>query len=274
MPPSEVDSAIDNLVKVWIKKRAHKRKEYVDQNSHKRIGNQGQTGKVVLPLRLKFLLIIDETLDVFFQLPIQMQKAMLSDLLEELDKSLQNYALKEHKAVLIPPLPALTRCEIGSKPRKKREKLQDMPKGRSQVGSKNGDGCYGLSQLCIRIRTLSQPKQIMLNGLHISFKLIGAACHEGILLLCETTAYKVIFHDSSHVLWDALYIGDTASCRIDPFIKELDPAAMEMISNTVPKRLVLLADGPFRAFSRQDSEIIEDFRLLKEIYLAAGAGLP
>ncbi|URE29063.1 hypothetical protein MUK42_35870 [Musa troglodytarum] len=35
MPPSEVDSAIDNLVKVWIKKRAHKRKEYVDQNSHK-----------------------------------------------------------------------------------------------------------------------------------------------------------------------------------------------------------------------------------------------
>ncbi|URE29060.1 hypothetical protein MUK42_35870 [Musa troglodytarum] len=55
---------------------------------------------------------------------------------------------------------------------------------------------------------------------------------------------------------------------------ELDPAAMEMISNTVPKRLVLLADGPFRAFSRQDSEIIEDFRLLKEIYLAAGAGLP
>ena len=32
MPPYEVDSGIANLVKVWIKKRAHKLKEYVDQN--------------------------------------------------------------------------------------------------------------------------------------------------------------------------------------------------------------------------------------------------
>lgn len=84
---------------------------------------------------------------------------------------------------------------------------------------------------------LSQPKQIILNGLHISFKLTRAACHERILRLCETTAFKVIFHDLNHVLWDALYIGDTAFCGIDPFRKELDPAAMEMISNTVPKRV-------------------------------------
>ena len=34
---------------------------------------------------IEVLLIIDETLDAFFQLPIQMQKAMLSELLVELD---------------------------------------------------------------------------------------------------------------------------------------------------------------------------------------------
>ncbi|CAL9778167.1 unnamed protein product [Musa acuminata subsp. burmannicoides] len=110
-----------------------------------------------------------------------------------------------------------------------------MPKRKSQVGSTNGDGYYGLSQLCIRIRI--------------------------ILPLCETTAYKVIFHDLNHVLWDALYIGGTAFGGMDPFIKELDPAAMEMISNTVPKRV-------------RNRVIIEDFRLLKEIHLADCAGLP
>ncbi|CAL9135107.1 unnamed protein product [Musa textilis] len=127
MPPSEVDSAIDNLVKVWIKKRAHKRKEYVDQNSHKRLQYTFNSffGTYLMNFSLVFSLIFFVCISL------------------------------EHKAVLIPPLPALTRCEIGSKPRKKREKLQDMPKGKSQVGSKNGDGCYGLSQLCIRIRVNS-----------------------------------------------------------------------------------------------------------------------
>ncbi|THU46482.1 hypothetical protein C4D60_Mb09t05420 [Musa balbisiana] len=169
MPRYEVDSGIANLVKVWIKKRAHKLKEYVDQNLQQEDWNRRANRESCASSAIEVLLIIDETLDAFFQLPIQMQKAMLSDLIKE-----------------------------------KRE-ATGHAKMKSQVGSTNGDGYYGLSQLCIRI----------------------------ILRLCETPAYKVIFHDLNHVLWDALYIGDTASCGIDPFIKELDPAAMEMISNTV-----------------------------------------
>ncbi|CAL9166050.1 unnamed protein product [Musa hybrid cultivar] len=116
MPPYEVDSGIANLVKVWIKKRAHKLKEYVDQNLQQ-----------------------EDTFNSFF------------------GTYLMNFSLVKSgcRNSFIPPLPALTRCEIGSKPRKKKEKLQDMPKRKSQVGSTNGDGYYGLSQLCIRIRVNS-----------------------------------------------------------------------------------------------------------------------
>ncbi|CAD5166827.1 unnamed protein product [Musa acuminata subsp. malaccensis] len=122
MPPYEVDSGIANLVKVWIKKRAHKLKEYVDQNLQQ-----------------------EDTFNSFF------------------GTYLMNFSLVALKvksgcgtqSSFIPPLPALTRCEIGSKPRKEKEKLQDMPERKSQVGSTNGDGCYGLSQLCICIRVNS-----------------------------------------------------------------------------------------------------------------------
>lgn len=46
------------------------------------------------PSATEVLRIINETLDAFFQLPIQMHAMLLPDLLIELDKSLQRYTLK------------------------------------------------------------------------------------------------------------------------------------------------------------------------------------
>lgn len=209
----------------------------------------------------------------------------------------------------MPTLPALTRCGAGHKLWKK--KSQSFAK-RSQVGSTFADSSMGLSQLCVRINSLyhirkhleSLEKKIKAclknaesaqvdasSGLRISFELSLTACQEGILQLCETTAYKVIFHDLCHVLWDSLYVGETSS-RIGPFLKELDPA-LELVSSTVHNRvrcraitalmkasfdgflLVLLAGGPARSFSQQDSQIIEeDFKALRDLYLADGDGLP
>ncbi|CAL9122000.1 unnamed protein product [Musa textilis] len=318
MPPYESDIAIANLVKVWIKTREEGLKEWVDQNLQQENWNPRANMENCAPSATEVLRIINETLDAFFQLPIQMHAMLLPDFLIELDKSLQRYALKVKsgcgtRGSFVPPFPALTRCDIGSKLWKKKEKLQNLPKRGSQVGSTNGDISFALPQLCVRmnslhyiwtelenlekkiktcLRNLESAQADIANGLQIRFEMTVAACHEGILQLCETTAYKVIFHDMSRVLWDALYVGDTASSRIDPFIKEANHI-LETISNTVHSRvrnrvvtaimkasfdgflLVLLAGGPSRAFSRQDSEIIEgDFRSLKDMYLADGDGLP
>lgn len=217
----------------------------------------------------------------------------------------------------IPTTPALTRCTIGSKFQgfgKKKEKLPNSQKRNPQVATMNGDNTFGISQLCVRINTLQRvwsemdvmEKRIITrlrnsesahaedfsNGLGKKFELSPAACIEGIQQLCEAVAYRIIFHDLSHVLWDGLYVGEPSSSRIDPFIQELEKNLL-IISDTVHERvrtrlitdimrasfdgflLVLLAGGPSRVFSRQDSQIIEDdFKSLKDLFWVNGDGLP
>lgn len=178
----------------------------------------------------------------------------------------------------------------------------------------NGDSSFGIPQLCVRINTLHRirseldalEKRIVThlrnsesanvedfsNGLEKKFELAPAACVEGIQQLCEAVAYKIIFHDLSPVLWDGLYVGDPSYSRIEPFLQELEKNLL-IISNTVHERvrtriitdimrasfdgflLVLLAGGPSRAFTRQDSPIIEDdFKSIKDLFWANGDGLP
>ncbi|VAI31746.1 unnamed protein product [Triticum turgidum subsp. durum] len=218
------------------------------------------------------------------------------------------------RSSFIPELPPLTRCEVGSKLLfKKKEKPQNPQHRGPQNGATNGTDPLGLPQLCVRLNTLQYirselenlEKKIktclrnvesaqadITNGLEFKFELCQAACQEGIQHLCETTAYKVTFFDLGHILWDTLYIGDLASSRVDLLLRELDPI-LETISGTVHIKvrnraitalmkatfdgflLVILAGGPLRAFTRQDSQIIEgDFRSLRDLFLADGDGLP
>ncbi|MBA0731435.1 hypothetical protein Golax_023147 [Gossypium laxum] len=172
----------------------------------------------------------------------------------------------------------------------------------------------GHHQLCVRINILhciqsemdvlekriithlrnceSAHEEEFSNGLSKKFKLTPAACVEGVQQLSEAVAYKIVFHDLSHVLWDGLYVGEPSSSRIDSLLRELEQNLL-IISETVHERvrtriitdimkascdgflLVLLAGGPSRAFSRQDSQIIEDdFKALKDLFWANGDGLP
>lgn len=214
-------------------------------------------------------------------------------------------------------MPALTRCSTGSRFHgvfKKKEKSQKIHKRKSQVGTSNGDNSFGIPQLCVRINTLQQIRTELgvldkrtiahlenaecthadniENEMGKRFELSATACVEGIQQLCEAIAYKIIFHELSHVLWDGLYVGEVSSSRIEPFLQELE-RNLEIISSTVHDRvrtrlitdvmkasfdgflLVLLAGGPSRAFTQQDSEIIkEDFKFLTDLFWSNGDGLP
>ncbi|KAG8049620.1 hypothetical protein GUJ93_ZPchr0009g1125 [Zizania palustris] len=213
----------------------------------------------------------------------------------------------------MPQLPPLTRCEVGSTLFKKKEKPQNPQYRGSQNGTTNGADPLALPQLCVRMNTLQYMRGELENlekkiktglrnvesaqaditdGLDIKFELCQTSCQEGIQQLCETTAYKVTFYDLGHVLWDILYVGDIASSRVEILLRELDPileTISGMVHNKVRNRaitalmkatfdgflLVLLAGGPLRAFTRQDSQIIQDdFRILKDLFLADGDGLP
>ncbi|ONM54409.1 Retinol dehydrogenase 13 [Zea mays] len=319
MPPYEAENAIANLVKVWIKDRVDRLKGWVDRNLKQETWNPGANRDNFAPSSVEMLRVIGETLDAFFQLPIPMHPALLPDLTAGLDRSLQLYVAKAKSGCgtrnsFMPQLPPLTRCEVGSKLLfKKKEKPQNLQVRVSQNGAANGNDPLGLPQLCVRLNTLQYIRGELENiekkiktslrnvesaqadvtdGLDIKFELCQAACLEGIQQICETTAYKVMFYDLGHVLWDTLYVGDTASNRVEVLLRELDPVLETisgMVHNKVRNRaitalmkatfdgflLVLLAGGPLRAFTRQDSQIIEDdFRALRDLYLADGDGLP
>ena len=131
-------------------------------------------------------------------------------------------------------MPALTRCPIGSKLGvfKKREKSLNPQRRSSQVAT-DGDSALGVPQLCLRINTLhriwmeleviekriithlrncgSAREEDFSNSTGKKFELTPGACVEGIQQLSEVLAYKLVFHDLSHVLWDSLYVGDVSS---------------------------------------------------------------
>ncbi|PNT64429.1 uncharacterized protein LOC100828941 isoform X2 [Brachypodium distachyon] len=302
MPPYEAENAIANLVKGWIKERVDRLKGWVDRNLKQETWNPGANRDNFAPSSVEMLRIIGETLDAFFELPIPMHPALLPDLTAGARNS------------FMPQLPPLTRCEVGSKLLfKKKEKPQNPQLRVSQNGATNGTDPLGLPQLCVRLNTFQYIRSELENlekkiktclrnvesaqaditdGLDVKFELCQAACQEGIQHLCETTAYKVTFYDLGHILWDTLYVGVTASSRVELLLRELDPI-LETISGMVHIKvrnraitalmkatfdgflLVLLAGGPLRAFTRQDSQIIEDdFRSLRDLFLADGDGLP
>ncbi|XP_042488455.1 protein unc-13 homolog [Macadamia integrifolia] len=318
MPPFEADTAIANLVKAWIKTRVDTMKAWVDSNLQKEVWNPRVNKENIAPSAVEVLRTVNENLDGFFQLPIPVHPALLPDLMTGMDRCLQHYITKAKSGcgtrnTFAPSMPALTRCTMGSKKSKKKEKSQGTQRRKSQVGTMNGDSSLGIPQLCVRINTLlhiwteldvlenrivthlrncaSAHADDFANGLGKKFDLAAAACREGIQQLSEATAYKIIFHDLSHVLWDGLYVGEPASSRIEPLLTELEKN-LGIIAETVHNRvrtllitevmkasfdgfsLVLLAGGPSRAFSQQDAQIIEDdFKSLKDLFWSNGDGL-
>ncbi|XP_015571803.2 protein unc-13 homolog [Ricinus communis] len=319
MPPYEAEALIADLVKSWIRTRVDRLKEWGDRNLQQEVWNPQANKERFAPSAVEVLRIVDETLEAFFLLPIPMHPVLLPYLVSGLDKCLQSYILKTKsgcgtRTTHMPTMPALTRCAAGSKFHvfKKKERPHVAQRRKSQAT--NGDASCGIPQLCVRINTLQHIRMQLdvlekrtavqlkdsksshtddfINGMGKKFELSSAACVEGIQQLCEATAYKVVFHELSHVLWDGLYAGEVSSSRIDPFLQELEQY-LEIISSTVHDKvrtrvitdimkasfdgflLVLLAGGPSRGFSLQDSEMIgEDFRFLTDLFWSNGDGLP
>ncbi|CAM8960458.1 unnamed protein product [Rhodiola kirilowii] len=185
---------------------------------------------------------------------------------------------------------------------------------KSQVENLIDENTMEMSQLCVRINSLQHirtqlealsrrtiarlkdcqtaPIDDITNRPRSSFDLSAGSCLEGIHQLCEAAAYKVVFHDLRHLLSDGLYVGGVHSSRIEPYLLELE-RNLEVISSTVHDRvrtrmitdlmkasfdgflLVLLAGGPSRSFTLQDSAMIEeDFGFLKDLFWSNGDGLP
>ncbi|KAK2405539.1 protein unc-13 protein [Trifolium repens] len=318
--PYEAEAIIANLVKSWINIRVDRLAELVDRILQQEAWNPQANKEGFAPSAVQVLRFIDDTLEAFFLLPISMHAVLLPELISGLDKSIQQYILKAksgcgNRKTFIPTMPALTRCSTKGKYHgvfRKKEKPQPTQRRKSLARTTTGDSSFDVPHLCVRINTMQRirmelgvlEKRIVANlsnsnltneddiGDGASFKFSAAAAVEGIRQLCECIAYKAVFQDLCHVLWDGLYVGEVSSARIEPFLHELEEY-LEIISSTVHDKvrtrviievmrasfdgflLVLLAGGASRAFSLQDSSVIEeDFKLLSDLFWSNGDGLP
>ncbi|XP_022882466.1 uncharacterized protein LOC111399403 [Olea europaea var. sylvestris] len=316
MIPYETEAVIANLVKSWIHTRVDRLKQWVDRTLQQEVWDAQSNKGHFAPSAVEVLRIIDETLEAFFLLPIPMHPVLLPELVSGLDKCLHSYIIKTKsgcgsRSTFVPNFPALTRCSPGSKLFKKKDSSRMGLWKTSQVSTTAGDGCFSITQLFVRINTLYNIRKELdvlekrtisnlSNAGFVHYNNVGngkfedsvAGCIEGIQQLSEATAYKVVFHDLSHVLCDYLYVGEITSSRIEPFLQELEQY-LEKVSITVHDRvrtrviteimkasfegflLVLLAGGPSRAFTLQDGALIEeDFKFLMDLFWSNGDGLP
>ncbi|KAI3801978.1 hypothetical protein L1987_30098 [Smallanthus sonchifolius] len=322
MTPYEAEAVIVDLVKSWIKTRVGRLEEWVDRNLQQEVWNPKANRERFAPSAVEVLRTIDETLEAFFLLPIPMHPDLLPELMRSLDTRLQDYILKAKsgcgaRSSSLPILPPLTRCKGGSKLNgvfKKKDRSQILQRRKSQLNTIDDNDSYDIPQMCVRVntfhhirkdldllekRTVAHLKSIgirdgsIINSSKKNFELSLASCVEAIQQVCEAVAYKLIFVELKHVFWDSLYVGDTSSSRIEPFLQELEEN-LEVVAETVQDNivrtrlitnimrasfegflLVLLAGGPSRNFTPEDSSIIqEDFRFLMDLFWSNGDGLP
>ncbi|ERN18936.1 uncharacterized protein LOC18447307 [Amborella trichopoda] len=115
--------------------------------------------------------------------------------------------------------------------------------------------------------------------------------HVATLQVSEAAAYRLIFHDSSSVFLEGLYVPDVSNARIRPTLRALKqnlmmlgaiimeaarPGAVREVMRAAFEAflIVLLAGGPGRAFARCDFEMVEeDFRALKSLFSSGPDGL-
>ncbi|CAI9293279.1 unnamed protein product [Lactuca saligna] len=309
MSPYETEIVIADLVKSWIQTRVEILTQWVHRNLKKEVWNpkvnQGQFGQSVVQV----LRTINETLEAYFLLPIPLHAALLPDLINGLDKSLQDYIFKAKSTSgsrnkFLPKLPSLSQM------------TENRTEDTYDYDYDDDDSC-GILQLCVRVNTfiyIRKELQIfqervvaqlrstgsrttdegnIVNYYKISFNLSLTACEDGIQELCEVTGYKLVFHELNHVFWKGLYIDGASSSRIEPFLEELEEN-LEKITGIVHDDsvrtrviteimrascdgflLVLLAGGHSRNFTLQDSfNIQEDFHLLVDLFWSHGDRLP
>ncbi|KAI3709569.1 hypothetical protein L2E82_39335 [Cichorium intybus] len=308
MSPYETEVVIADLVKSWIQTRVERLMEWVDRNLQKEVWNPKINQGQFAPSVVEVLRTISDTLEAFFLLPIPLHATLLPDLINGLDKSLQDYVFKAKsnsgtRTNFLPKLPSLTQSGGGLK-------VNDIFE--SEVRTTEGDDeCHGVLQLCVRVNTfiyiqkelevfekriithLRSTQGNIVNDYKLTFKLSLTACEDGIQELCEATGYTLVFRELNHVFGNGLYIDGASSSRIEPFLLELEhdlEKITEIIQDDVIRTsvvteimrascdgflLVLLAGGHSRNFTPQDSFIIqEDFHLLVDLFWGHGDRLP
>nr|GMD75452.1 protein unc-13 homolog [Ipomoea batatas] len=255
MVPYEVDAIFVEQVRQWIQERVKTGKENFQSTKDSETWNPKSKNEPYAQSAVELMKHAKETVETFFELPVNITDDLVQSLAEGLDQVFREYisfvGLCGSKQNYIPTLPPLTRCSQDSR------FFRLWKKGACSVG------------------VYSEQHRFISDGSH----------H-----VSEASAYRLIFLDSNAVLYGSLYVGDVENARIHPALRILkqnltllcaivteraQPTAIKEVMKATFEAylMVLLAGGSSRVFCRSDHQMIEeDFDSLKKIFSACAGG--
>ncbi|CAI0436912.1 unnamed protein product [Linum tenue] len=326
MAPYEVDSIILKLVKQWIQERLKIGGECVLRAKESETWNPKSKNEPYAQSAVELIKIATETVEEFFETPIGITDDLICALAEGLEQLFLEYAnfvtACGSKQSYLPTLPPLTRCNRDSKFFKIWKKaapctvtIEDLHQNEfNEIHHPRASTSRGTQRLYIRLNTL----HYLVSHLHALDKTLALAprsnsartrnsrrqhsissyfeqAHASIQSACqhvsEVAGYRLIFLDSSSVIYESLYVIDVANARIKPALRILKQnitlmsailtdraqslAVKEVMKATFEAFLmVLLAGGCSRVFYKTDHNMIEeDFQSLKRMFCTCGEGL-
>ncbi|EPS70160.1 hypothetical protein M569_04598 [Genlisea aurea] len=318
MVPYEVETIIHRLMKQRIQERLQKGREYILRAKQTETWNPKSKMEPYARSAEEFVGFAKEAAENFFEINVNVSESLFRDFVDGLGSLFREFvafvACCASKQSYIPTLPPVTRCSRDSK------FLQLWKKAGCSVGvdypnriisdeeiKPRPSTSRGTQRLYIRLNTLNyleaelrslnkllQGKARFSSGIPANvscFEATHSSIHEASHHVSEVAAYRLIFLDSTGVLYSGLYVGDVANSRIRLAIRTLkqnvrllcvivaekaQPLALKEVMKASFQSflLVLLAGGNSRHFSKADHAMIEeDLESLKKMFCNCGEGL-
>ncbi|XP_043705668.1 protein unc-13 homolog [Telopea speciosissima] len=297
MHPYEVETIILSLLKTWIDERLRRGKECVRRAKETETWNPKSKSEPYAQSALELMRLAKETVDDFFEIPIENSEDLVQDLSDGLELLFQEYstfvASCGSKQSYIPALPPLTRCNRGSKLQNLLRKATPCKVGIEDMdfqpgGSTDGDHprpstSRGTQRLYIRLNTLHylfshlnsldktlslppranpMPRNHRFSTSPSHLDLARSSIHAATQHVSEVAAYRLIFLDSNSVFYDSLYVGDIVNSRIPP--------ALRILKQNLALLAAILTD---RAQPLAIKEVMKaSFEAFLMVLLAGGSG--
>ncbi|KAK7356438.1 hypothetical protein VNO80_15710 [Phaseolus coccineus] len=329
MAPYDVDSVILSLLGKWIDDSLLKGKECLQMAKETETWNAKSKSESYAQSAAELMKLARTTVEEFFQVPIAITEDLVQDLADGLENLFLDYmkfaASCGSKQSYIPMLPPLTRCNSDSTFTKLWKRAAPCSagfdahlrhiNGRHEGHNPRPSTSRGTQRLYVRLNTLhyllsqihSLERKITMNpGVVPSNRLRFASNRKSsgsffetvnlsILVACqrvsEVAAFRLVFHDSTSVMYDSLYVGGVARGQMRAALRILKQN-LTVITTSITDRaqplalkevmkasydaflMVLLSGGSSRVFNRYDHEVIrEDFDNLKRVFSNSVEGL-
>ncbi|KAI9094756.1 hypothetical protein K1719_026562 [Acacia pycnantha] len=326
MDPYEVDSIIVGLLRKWIHESLRKCTDVYQRVQETETWNPKSKQEPYAQSAVQLVKVANTAVEEFFRIPVGVHEDLVHELAVGLETLFRQYmtsvAACGSKMNYIPSLPPLTRCRRDSKLSKMWKIRNPCSYGLEQehqtIHSSNEppenslpppspSSSKGTQRLYIRLNTL----HYLLTHIHAIakslslhpnpnrrpfaatslFEILVSSIHAACQHVSEIAAYRLIFLDSSLILYESLYVGDVANASIGPALRILEQNLILMLTILTEKAhmvamkevikatfdaflMVLLAGGSNRVYNRSDHQLIkDDFEGLKRLFVNCWEGL-